>query len=139
MNIYGIKDLPVDELETLLRGEHIGKEEMAYNRPLSEEELVVRKDELSKNTILLDVINDELKETKRQFKDKMEPIAAKIKEDLKAIRNKSVEVRGQVYKLPDYENKMIHMVDEKGHVITSRKMLATERQFTINSQIEKTA
>jgi hypothetical protein len=139
MNIYSIKDLPVDELETLLRGESSGIEEMAYNRPLSEEELVVRKDELSKNTILLDVINDELKEAKRQFKDKMEPITAKIKEDLKAIRNKSVEIRGKVYKMPDYENKMIHMVDERGHVITSRKMLPEEKQFTISSQISKSA
>ncbi len=139
MNIYGIKDLPVDELETLLRGESIGKEEMAYNRPLSEEELVVRKDDLSKNTILLSVINDELKEAKRQFKDKMDPIKTKVIEDIKAIKNKAVEVRGDVFKMPDYENKMIHMVDAKGHVITSRKMLPEERQFTISSQISKTA
>lgn len=106
-------------------------------QPLTQDELSIKKDDLANAAILKAVIEDELAEIKKQYKDKIEPLRQKVSEAIEAIKNKSVEIKGKVYKLADYENQMIHFVDPLGNVLNSRRMLPEERQFRIDTNVQK--
>lgn len=133
MDIYKLKDLSEEDRQSVLQGESIAIEEHGYMKPLSTEELAIKKDELANAAILKAIIEDELAEIKAQYKDKIEPLRITVGECIDAIKNKAVEVHGKVYKLADYENQMIHVVDPLGNVLNSRRMLPEERQFRIQT------
>lgn len=69
MDIFKLKDLSEDERLTVLLGEAITTEEQVYMKPLSPDELSIKKDELTNAAILKAVIEDELAEIKSQYKD----------------------------------------------------------------------
>lgn len=131
MDVYRLKDLSVADRQSVLQGEALGVEDMAYSRPLNDEELAIQKDALSQATIKKAVAEDELKVIKGEFKERIEPLQKTIKEAITAIRTKTLPMTGKVYKLPDFENQMIHIVDDLGNVIQSRRMLPEERQLRL--------
>lgn len=136
MEIYTLKDKSEEDRMGVLEGENIAVEEQAYMKPLTPEELAIKKDDLANAAILKAVIEEELSQVKAQYKDKIEPLRLIVQESIEAIKNKAVEVKGKVYKMADYENQMIHIVDPLGNVLSSRRMLPEERQFRI-PQISK--
>lgn len=133
MDIYKLKELSLEERDTILEGEALKVEEQAYMRPLSKEELDIKKDDLASAAILKAVIEEELQQIKEDYKLKLTPLRDKITEALSALKNKAEQVKGKVYQLADYENQMIHYVDPMGHVLSSRRMLPEERQFRITT------
>lgn len=133
MDIYRLKDLPQDERQTVLLGEAVKVEEQSYLKPLTTEELHVRREEMANDSILLNEYETELKEIKDQFKLKMNPVEKRRDEALEAIRLKAIRVTGKVFMLADHDNKMIHSVTEDGSVLGSRPMLPEERQYRINT------
>lgn len=133
MDIYRLKDLPQDERQTVLLGEAVKVEEQSYLKPLTPEELHVRREEMANDSILLNEYETELKEIKDQFKLKMNPVEKRRDEALEAIRLKAIGVTGKVFMLADHDNKMIHSVTEDGSVLGSRPMLPEERQYRINT------
>lgn len=137
MEIYKLKDLSDEERQTVLQGEAISVEEQAYMKPLTPDELSIKKDDLASAAILKAVIEEELAEIKAQYKEKLEPLREKVTEAIQAIKNKAVEVKGNVYKMADYDNQMIHVVDSMGQVLSSRRMLPEERQFRIPATLNK--
>jgi len=131
MYVHTLKDLSIDDRQSVLQGEALAVEEQVYMRPLTEDEIGQKKDELVQASLLKAVIEEELKEIKEEFKAKIEPLKDQITESLTAIKNKAIESKGQVYRLPDYDNQMIHTVDVMGVVLSYRRMLPEERQFRI--------
>lgn len=132
MDIFQLKDLSAEERRTVLLGEAVKVEQQAYMRPLSQAELLIKKDELTNNSILKAKIEDEFSEVKKEYKSKLDPLKDLIHETLDALRNKAVLVKGNVYVLSDPKNKMMHNVDVDGNVLSSRPMLPEERQLRIN-------
>jgi hypothetical protein len=133
MDIFKLKDLSEEDRQSVLQGESLTVEEHAYMKPLTQDELSIKKDELANAAILKAVIEDELAQIKAQYKDKIEPLREIVNKSIEAIKNKAIEVKGNVYKLADYDNQMIHMVDPLGNVLSSRRMLPEERQFRIST------
>lgn len=131
MNIENLKNLPAEDRRLVLESEAITVEEGKYEKPLTPDELLYYKDELATHSINQAVILDEFAEIKKTFKDKLEPIKEKISESIQAIKYKSIQKEGRLYKMADFDDQMIHKVDEAGNVIHSRKMLPEERQFRI--------
>lgn len=131
MEVYRLKELSEQDRQSVLQGEALSIEEQAYMKPLTPEELSIKKDDLASAAILKAVIEDELAEVKKSYKDKIEPLRQQVSECIDAIKNKAVEIKGNVYKLADYDNQMIHIVDPLGNVLSSRRMLPEERQFRI--------
>lgn len=131
MDVHKLKDLSIEDRQSVLQGEALAIEEQVYMRPLTEEEIGQKKDELVQASLLKAVIEEELKNIKEEFKAKIEPLKDQITDSLTAIKNKAIESKGQVYRLPDYDNQMIHTVDNLGIVLSSRRMLPEERQFRI--------
>lgn len=129
MDIERLRTMSADDRKLVLESEAIAVEEGKYEKPLSPEELSFFKDEVADNSIKQAVIIDEFTDIKKNFKAKLEPIAIKIKTSLRNIKHKSMEQDGRLYKVADFEDQMIHKVDELGNVISSRKMLPEERQI----------
>lgn len=133
MDIERLKNMTSEDRKSVLESEAIAIEEGKYEKPLTPDELLYYKDELAVHSIKQAVIIDEFSEIKKDFKDRLEPIKEKISESIQAIKYKSVQREGRLYKLADFDDQMIHKVDELGNVIHSRKMLPEERQFRIQA------
>jgi hypothetical protein len=131
MDIYKLKDLSTEERRSVLEGESIGEEEQSYMRPLSDQELADMKTEFSSAAIDKAVVEEEFKQVKDQYKSKLKPYNESIVRAMAAIKNRAIWTSGVVFKLPDYDNKMIHIVNADGVVINSRMMKPEERQFRI--------
>jgi hypothetical protein len=132
LDIYKLKTLPEVDRQLVLSSEAIEVEKGTYMRPLSDEELREYKDSLAKTSIDQAVLLDELAEIKKGFKLKLDPLRSEISQCIDAIKNQSIQVTGDQYKIPDYENQMIHIVDQEGNVILSRQMYPKERQYKIH-------
>lgn len=133
MNIEHLKNLTQEDRRSVLESEAIAIEEGKYEKPLTSDELAYYKDELAQNSINQAVILDELKEIKDSYKERLKPIVEKISESINAVKYKSITKEGRLYKLADFDDQMIHKVDELGNIIHSRKMLPEERQFRIQA------
>jgi hypothetical protein len=133
MDVERLKTLTSEDRKSVLESEAIAIEEGKYEKPLTPDELLFYKDELAVHSINQAVIMDEFAEIKKDFKDRLEPIKEKISESIQAIKYKSIQKEGRLYKLADFEDQMIHKVDEFGNIIHSRIMLPEERQFRIQA------
>lgn len=133
MDIHRLKDLSSEERQSVFLGEADGFEEQVYLRPLTPEELAIKREEHSNASILVDEMTDEFAKIKSQHKEKIAPINAKRKAALMAIRQKAVQITGKVWKLPDHENMLMHFISDDGQHLSSRPMLPQERQFRINN------
>lgn len=133
MDIERLKTLSDDERKSVLESEAIAIEEGKYNKPLTPDEILYYKDELAEHTINQAIILDEYAQVKEEYKERLKPIKDKISTALQAIKFKQIECDGRLYKLSDFDDQMIHKVDELGNVIHSRKMLPEERQFRIQA------
>ena len=129
MDIYKLKTLSQSDRMLVLSGEATEVEKGTYMRPLTDEELREYKDSLAKTSIDQAVLLDELADIKNNYKLKLDPLKLKISECIDAIKNQSIQVSGDQYKIPDYDNQMIHIVDQDGNVIQSRQMYPKERQM----------
>lgn len=133
MDIEKLKTLSDEDRKSVLESEAIAIEDGKYEKPLTADEMLYYKDELAVHSINQAVILDEFAEIKEEFKEKLKPIKEKISESIQAIKYKSVQKEGRLYKLADFDDQMIHKVDSLGNVIHSRKMLPEERQFRIQA------
>jgi hypothetical protein len=137
MEIERLKSLSASDRKAVLDSEAFKTEEGKYEKPLTPEELAFFKDQVSELCINEDQINDELKDVKKTFKARLEPIVQEKRNYLRNIRFKSQEREGRLYLIQDFETEMIHKVDQDGNIIHSRKMLPEERQkwaFAINQK-----
>lgn len=132
MNPEYFKNLPDIERKELLEANAVSIEDTKYTRPLAPEEIAAFKDQLSENSILQATILDEKKEVIAGFKARLEPVSRKISEALSAVKFKAIDCEGRVYKMADYEEQMIHMIDSEGILLNSRRMQPHERQLRID-------
>lgn len=133
MDITRLKTLSEQDRKAVLESEAIDIEEGVYDRPLTEEEINYYKDELATQCIAQKKILAELATVKEEFKEKLRPVKMQIDHAMNAIKNRAVSQEGRLYKLADYDEKMIYTVDEDGNIISSRRMRPEERQYRIQA------
>lgn len=134
MDIEYLKSLPAKERIDLLKADAIEiLEKIRYTKPLTAEEIAFQKSELTENSIKQSEILEEKKNVNAVFKDRLKPIQESISQSLKAVKYKAIDVEGDIYKLADFDQQMIHTVDADGNLINSRPMLPQERQFRIQA------
>lgn len=86
MNVHHLKDLTEEERKNVLEGECFSVEESSYMKPLSDQELIEYRAEFSQTSIEVSVIQDELKEIKANFKERLEPLVNKVTAHMAAIK-----------------------------------------------------
>lgn len=106
-------------------------EQTTYQKPLSEEELNARKDQLTENSIKLGDLEEEKSEAVARFKEKIEPLKAVNKVLLFELRMKQAKVDGTLYHMANHEEGMMETYDEQGELVASRRLRPDERQARI--------
>lgn len=113
-------------------------EQTTYQKTLSADELAARREDLADDCIKLNQFEDELKEIKDGFKDKMDPLKAANKLRLTEIKTKQSSVDGTLYHMANHEDQMMETYDHDGYLIGSRRLRPEEKQGNIFS-LGKTA
>jgi hypothetical protein len=118
----------LQQMESMLRTNCESKVETKYYRDLTEQDLVEKHQELSKNLIEMNQIEDEFKVVKDEFKDRLKPMAQKQKELLDAIKVKKELHEGTLYTMANHEDGVMETYTETGEFYESRRMKPEERQ-----------
>lgn len=125
-------NLTPSEVLTLLQGESIKSTEEFYYRPLSEDEIVERK---NRSLTILDE-QDALAIEKKEANDGFKTRASSLSKELGTIRNEvhtgTTRVQGLLYYLPDYNDRMVGIYTSTGQLIQDRPMKPEERQLRIS-------
>jgi len=137
MNIYELKKMNEQERKDFFESYSIETKEQTYMRPLQKDELDIKHDELAQAAMKKSILEEELKEIKKEHKAMIDPVIKEFSDRLREIKQRAVEVTGPAHKVPDYDNQMIHFIAIDGTVINSRPMLPEERQFTIHPQFKQ--
>ena len=107
----------------------------AYYKPLSEDELNALKDTLTDTMIVTNQLEDERKALVKELTDRIKGNKVSMKEMLRNIRQKSVEVTGQLYYIRNYADRELLTYNEEGLLINRRRLRPDEQQATIHSAL----
>lgn len=139
MNLNQLREMSAADRKEFLDNHSSQIEEGRYTKPLTEVEIQAYKDRLAEQSINQAIILDEFKSVKEDFKTRLKPLEKDISDALQAIKFKAVDQDGKLYSIQDFENSLIHKVDEMGNVILSRQMKPEERQFFLKTANIKSA
>lgn len=112
------------------------KEELNYNKPLTNDELDSLKDDLAMNSIKLNDIEEEKKDVDKGYKEKIDVLKTAIKDAADKIKYKSVNVNEECFKLVDEENKEIGYYNHEGVLVYSRPARSGEIQGNLFKTIK---
>lgn len=122
---------PVEKLR-LLRDNCDDYEETRYVKPLSQEELDIKRESLADNCIEFTRLEDELKEVKTGFKTKMDPIKDENKILCQQIKTRQEETAGKLFHFNNHDDAMRYTYDESGELVASRRLRPDEKQKRIS-------
>ena len=120
-----------DEIKRILLDNCEGVEDMTFTEQLSEEQLAELREVHTDNCIEIGKHNEVLKEAKDAHKEAVKPLSTDNKDILKTLRTRHKEINGKVYRLANLDNGMMEYVNEKGHVVSSRRLKPEEKQTRV--------
>lgn len=133
------KDIPQGEQRRQFLADNADKvEKKEYMRHFTPEELLRKKEELSETCISINDIEEELKEIKAEYSEKLKPLIKEKKQALEDLKKKAELVEEDCYKFIDEETREVGYYNENGDLIESRPAYSDELQLTIFSVIRKT-
>jgi hypothetical protein len=104
------------------------RENAHFFKELSQEEIDVKNQQISGNSIKVFKLRDELKDIKSSFKDRIDPLEEETKSLCQQVDTGMEEIVGTLYDFPDYETNMMNIYNEHGELIQSRRLLPEEKQ-----------
>jgi hypothetical protein len=87
------------------------QETTVYNKPLSQEDLDIKRETLADNCIELNRLEDDLTGIKKNFKAQMEPLKVDNKVLLKQIKSRQEEIEGRIFHFANHEEGMMETYD----------------------------
>lgn len=118
---------PTERLR-LLRDNCDDREETHYIKPLTPEELDVKREQLADNCIEQNRLEEELTEIKKDYKDKIDPIKTDNKILCQQIKTHQEEATGELYHIYNHDEGMRETYDEQGLFVSSRRLRPEEKQ-----------
>ena len=119
--------------QQILRDTCVKTEEFTYGRKLSQEELSVKKDDLSRQYIKLHRLEADKKEKIKEFDTPIKETKKESKKTLEAIRTEMEEVTEQVYLIDDQQAGKMGYYNALGHLVHERFLMPEERQIRITA------
>lgn len=123
------KSVVIDNLEGMCHS----KQNMVYQKALDEQSLQREEKEFASDHIKLAKIKAEFEKVKDEFKDKMKTIEQMLALKLEILKNKAIQMEGEVYLVDDQEEGMMGYYDNEGNLINARRLTPDERQTRIGS------
>ena len=131
-----MQDVSAEERKRILEENASLIDDATYQRPLTEDELVIKRESLADNYIKLNQEEDELKAIKDSFKKVMDPLKQANRELLNQIKTKQETVNGILYHLAQHEDGMMETYDQDGFLIGTRRLRPDEKQGNIFSLVK---
>ena len=113
-------------------------EKKEYMRHFTLEELLKKKEGLSETCISINDIEEELKEIKKEYAEKLKPLVKRKKRVLGELKKKAELVEEVCYKFIDAEAREVGFYNANGDLIESRPAYSEELQTTMFQVIRKT-
>jgi len=113
-------------------------EKKEYMRHFTPEELLKKKEGLSETCISINDIEEELKEIKKEYAEKLKPLVERKKRVLGELKKKAELVEEDCYKFIDTEAREVGFYNANGDLIESRPAYSEELQTTMFQVIRKT-
>lgn len=113
-------------------------EKKEYMRHFTPEELLKKKEGLSETCISINDIEEELKEIKKEYAEKLKPLVKRKKRVLGELKKKAELVEEDCYKFIDAEAREVGFYNANGDLIESRPAYSEELQTTMFQVIRKT-
>lgn len=124
-------ELKPEERLRVLKDNHESAIE-TYYKQLSQDEIDMRQHELAVNSIKKFKLDEELKEIKGDFKAQTEPLVARNNELMHEIDTGQAEVKGELFFVPEYDEKLMITYDGNGEFVSSRRLRPEEQQQRIS-------
>ena len=122
-------DIDPKERKILLQDNADKVEETDYYKDLTPEELDVKRESFTTNSIQLSQWEDELDDEKARFKALMKPVKEINIDLLGQIKTRKERIKGILYHIADQEDKVMNTYDENGEFVSSRRLKPDERQL----------
>lgn len=107
-----------------------------YFRPITDDERNSFNQEITDTTIRISDKEAEKRKTAKMFRAELKAMREGRAEAIKAIKSGQTEVLDTIHAFPDYENNTVHEYNSRGERILSRRMKPSERQTSIETQIQ---
>jgi molybdopterin converting factor small subunit len=134
--------MPEEKPEERLRILQINADKVettTYEKELTEDELIAKREEFVDNSIVVSKLEDELAEKKKEFKNKIEPVKLVNRALQQEIKTKKKEVKGLLFQMADQVNSMMEVYDETGELVSSRRLRPEEKQTRLQAVPPKVA
>lgn len=115
--------------------------EMSYHKAFDADTLADKKTELAETSIQINDLEEEKKDYVAKIGLEIKPLKDRKRQLLADIKSKGEDVREKVFKIIDFEEKMIGFYNEEGDLISSDPARGKDLQLTIQADIrgKKTA
>lgn len=114
-------------------------DQTTYEKELTEEELIAKREQFVDNSIAVSKLEDELAEKKKEFKNKIEPLKLVNRGLQYEVKTGKKEVKGFLYQMADHVNSMMETYDETGELVSSRRLRPDEKQVRMQVVDRKSA
>jgi hypothetical protein len=121
-------EVSAEQRKLLLQQNADSIEQTDYLKPLSPDELDIKREILTENAIKLSELEDEKKEAMQEFKSQMDPLAKANKELLTEIKTRQAKFFGHLYHMANHEDGMMETYDDNGELVASRRLRPEERR-----------
>lgn len=126
-------ELSPDERKMILQQNADSIEQTEYLKPLTQEEMDVKRETLTNNAIKLSELEDAKKEVVQGYKQQMDPLAKANKEILTEIKTRQAKVNGTLYHMANHEEGMMETYDDFGELVFSRRLRPEEKRQNLFS------
>lgn len=117
--------------QAMLEANSHSVEEQPVKEFFAEDEILQKRKKFADNAIEIRREEEKLAKLKAQSKGIIKPLQEENKSLLTDIRQGFVEVEQPVYLIADHVNGMMGYYDAKGELISSRKLMPSERQMNV--------
>lgn len=121
---------PEERLNAMANHAEEVEKDAEFDKELTEEELIAKKDQFLKNDIALAALEDELSDKKSEIKTKMNPLKLKNKGLRYEIKTGKKKVKANLYHIADHVNSKMETYDATGELIASRRLRPDEKEPT---------
>lgn len=106
-------------------------EETTFEKELTTDQVDIKREQLVDNLIAISGHEDKLNEAKAIFKQEADPLKRENLKLQKEVKYKRSEVEGTLFHMANHDDGMMEVYDQAGELVSSRRLLPTERRQTI--------
>ena len=115
-----------------------GAVEDKYFHQLTEQELNLKRVEITDNVIELGDVEEEKAEVMKDFKSRIDPLKSEIKRLTLQVRTGHEERFGKLFKFIDREKRWVYFYDSAGNLIENKSRPANADEIHVQLRIEGT-